>query len=136
MSAIKRKLEEIQDLILLGNADELSQRLIDNGANRRSAWLLVDDFQQIYGELWEALTTGGNGMRTYNVQTDTYAFCFRANLSEASAPIELLDDEGQWQPTQWQTASVGHCEWEAARQLADDIDSAGGGDPSAVLSVD
>ena len=99
MGTIKRQLEEIQDLILLGNAN------------------------------------GGNGMKTYNVQTDTYAFRFRADLSQASAPIELLDDDGEWQPTQWQTASVGHCEWEAARQLADDIDSAGGGDPSTVISV-
>lgn len=73
---------------------------------------------------------------TYHVRTDSYCFSFRVNLSEASSAIELLGDDGEWLPTQYQTASVCHCKWIASRFLADDIDSAGGFDlQSQVLEV-
>lgn len=58
MSAIKYKLEQLQDLILLGNADEMAQELIAMGVERTKAWLLVDDFLQSYGDLWRALVMG------------------------------------------------------------------------------
>lgn len=73
---------------------------------------------------------------TYHVRTDSYSFSFRANLAEASSAIELLDDDGEWQPTQYQAATVQHCKWQAARLLTDDIDSAGGFDSqSQVIEV-
>lgn len=72
---------------------------------------------------------------TYYVRTDSYCFSFRANLSEPSSVIELLGDDGEWLPTQYQTADVRHCERQAARLLADDIDSDGGFERSQVMEV-
>lgn len=72
---------------------------------------------------------------TYYVRTDSYCFSFRANLSDPSSAIELLGDDGEWQPTQYQTADARHCEQRAARLLADDIDSAGGFERSRVVEV-
>ncbi len=47
---------------------------------------------------------------------------FAADLSEASAPLCYVDDEGTEHATQWQTASARHDEWQAAELVfADEL---------------
>ena len=89
MSAIKRKLEEIQDLILLGNADEIVKQLESVGVDRTKAWLLVDDFQQVYGDLWRALVLGH---RQCECGVATGVPCNWSGPPEETTTVELMPE--------------------------------------------
>lgn len=61
---------------------------------------------------------------TYKVTlADGQRFVFRANLTEAKAPISVNfhnpRDEDDWQSTPYQTADARHCEMRAAKLLAE-----------------
>ncbi len=65
----------------------------------------------------------GLGYVTYKVQMRRGDdFCFAADLTEASATIYLMDDEGEETSTQWQTADASHRVRDAAELLADEED--------------
>lgn len=74
--------------------------------------------------------------RAYEVSmTQGFRFYFLADLTEASAPLFLLDDDGSRRATPWQTADVRHDEREAAALF---VGSFGGSywDDSKVRSCD